>query len=90
MDIRIPNGTPVIALDDGVIAKAYNAPSGVTAGWQVTLRSADNAWFYGHLKTITVRAGQRVRKGQVIGTSGSANGVPHLHIGQQVGRPRFQ
>lgn len=90
LDIRIPNGTPVLALDDGVIAKTYNAPSGVTAGWQVTLRSADNAWFYGHLKTITVRAGQRVRKGQVIGTSGSANGVPHLHIGQQRGRPRFQ
>ena len=85
LDIRIPNGTPVIALDDGVIAKTYNAPSGVTAGWQVTLRSADNAWFYGHLKTITVRAGERVRKGQMIGTSGSANGVPHLHIGQQVG-----
>jgi murein DD-endopeptidase MepM/ murein hydrolase activator NlpD len=90
LDIRVPNGTPVIAVDDGVIVKTYKAPSGVTAGWQVTLRSADNAWFYGHLNTIGVRPGQRVRKGQTIGTSGSANGVPHLHIGQQVGRPRFQ
>ena len=90
LDIRIPNGTPVIALDDGVIVKTFKSPSGVTAGWQVTLRSADNAWFYGHLTTVSVRAGDRVRKGQTIGTSGSANGVPHLHIGQQVGRPRFQ
>jgi murein DD-endopeptidase MepM/ murein hydrolase activator NlpD len=90
LDIRIPNGTPVFALDDGVIVKTFKSPSGVTAGWQVTLRSSDNAWFYGHLTTVTVRAGERVRKGQTIGTSGSANGVPHLHIGQQVGRPRFQ
>jgi murein DD-endopeptidase MepM/ murein hydrolase activator NlpD len=90
LDIRIPNGTPVIALDDGVIVKTFNSPSGVTAGWQVTLRGSDNAWFYGHLTTVSVRAGERVRKGQTIGTSGSANGVPHLHIGQQAGRPRFQ
>ena len=85
LDIRIPNGTPVIALADGVIVKTYKAPSGVTAGWQVTLRGASNAWFYGHLTTVTVTAGDRVRKGQTIGTSGSANGVPHLHIGQQFG-----
>jgi murein DD-endopeptidase MepM/ murein hydrolase activator NlpD len=90
LDIRIPNGTPVFALDDGVIVKTFKSPSGVTAGWQVTLRGSGNAWFYGHLTTVSVRAGERVRKGQTIGTSGSANGVPHLHIGQQVGRPHFQ
>jgi murein DD-endopeptidase MepM/ murein hydrolase activator NlpD len=90
VDLRVPEGTAVLALDDGVIVKTFKSPSGVTAGWQVTLRSADNAWFYGHLKTVSVRAGERVRKGQTIGTSGSANGVPHLHLGQQHGTPRFQ
>jgi murein DD-endopeptidase MepM/ murein hydrolase activator NlpD len=90
LDIRIPNGTPVLALDDGVIVKTFKSPSGVTAGWQVTLRGAKNAWFYGHLLTVGVKAGDHVRKGQTIGTSGSANGVPHLHIGQQFGTPRFQ
>ena len=89
VDIRIPNGTPVIALADGVIVKTYKAASGVTAGWQVTLRGASNAWFYGHLTTVSVKAGDHVRKGQTIGTSGSANGVPHLHIGQQFGTPDF-
>jgi murein DD-endopeptidase MepM/ murein hydrolase activator NlpD len=89
LDIRIPIGTPVLALADGVIAKTYRAPSGVTAGWQVTLRGTGNAWFYGHLSTVSVKAGDRVRKGQAIGTSGSANGVPHLHIGQQSGTPDF-
>jgi murein DD-endopeptidase MepM/ murein hydrolase activator NlpD len=90
LDIAVPNGTAVLALADGEIVKTYKSPTGVTAGWQLTLRAADNAWFYGHLTTVTVHAGQRVRKGQTIGTSGSANGVAHLHIGQQVGRPRFQ
>jgi murein DD-endopeptidase MepM/ murein hydrolase activator NlpD len=89
VDLRIPEGTGVLALDDGVIVKTFKSPTGVTAGWQVTLRSAGNAWFYGHLKTVSVRAGERVRKGQIIGTSGSANGVPHLHLGQQNGTPRF-
>jgi murein DD-endopeptidase MepM/ murein hydrolase activator NlpD len=88
-DIRVPVGTPVIALADGVIVKTFRSPSGQTAGWQVTLRGASNAWFYGHLSTVSVKAGDRVRKGQTIGTSGSANGVPHLHIGQQFGRPDF-
>ena len=55
----------------------------------MTLRGASNAWFYGHLSTVSVKAGDRVRKGQTIGTSGSANGVPHLHIGQQSGTPDF-
>jgi murein DD-endopeptidase MepM/ murein hydrolase activator NlpD len=89
LDIRIPNGTPVIALADGVIVKTFKSPSGRTAGWQVTLRGASNAWFYGHLSTVSVKAGDRVRRGQAIGTSGSANGVPHLHIGQQFGTPDF-
>jgi murein DD-endopeptidase MepM/ murein hydrolase activator NlpD len=89
LDIRVAVGTPVIALADGVIVKTYKAPAGVTAGWQVTLRGASNAWFYGHLSTVRVKAGDRVRKGQTIGTSGSANGVPHLHIGQQSGTPDF-
>jgi len=89
LDIRVPDGTPVIALADGEIVKTYEAPSGQTAGWQVTLRGASNAWFYGHLTTVSVKAGDHVRKGQTIGTSGSANGVPHLHIGQQFGTPDF-
>jgi murein DD-endopeptidase MepM/ murein hydrolase activator NlpD len=90
LDIAVPEGTAVLALADGVIEKTYNSPSGVTAGWQVTLRAVDNAWFYGHLKTVRVQAGQRVLRGQTIGTSGSANGVAHLHLGQQTGTPHFQ
>jgi murein DD-endopeptidase MepM/ murein hydrolase activator NlpD len=90
LDIAVPVGTPVIALADGVIVKTFKSASGVTAGWQVTLRGASNAWFYGHLTTVRVKAGDHVRKGQTIGTSGSANGVAHLHIGQQFGTPNFK
>jgi murein DD-endopeptidase MepM/ murein hydrolase activator NlpD len=33
-----------------------------------------------HLSKIIVRPGQKVKAGQVIGYSGSANGVAHLHM----------
>ena len=42
---RHPDGTPVIVLYDGVIAKAYNAV-GATRGWQAAA-SVDNAGLYG-------------------------------------------
>lgn len=90
LDVRVPNGTPVLAVSDGVIAKRAGSYSGGSSrfdGYQLTLQGSGNAWFYTHLMAANVRQGARVRKGQVIGLSGSANGVPHLHIGQQRGNP---
>jgi hypothetical protein len=34
-----------------------------------------------------VRAGQRVRRGQRIGLSGEAKGVPHVHFAEDRGDP---
>lgn len=90
LDIRVPNGTPVLAVAAGTIVKRAGGYSGGSSrfdGYQLTLQGAGNAWFYTHLMSATVRQGSRVRKGQVIGLSGSANGVAHLHIGQQTGNP---
>ena len=36
----------------------------------------------------SVKVGDRVHRGDVIGTSGSANGVAHLHLGVKQGDPR--
>jgi murein DD-endopeptidase MepM/ murein hydrolase activator NlpD len=90
VDVSVPVGTPVRAVEDGVITKTGGqaGSSGRFAGFSVTFGSKHNDYFYTHLKRRTVKPGQRVKKGQIIGYSGSANGVAHLHFGQRKGDPR--
>jgi murein DD-endopeptidase MepM/ murein hydrolase activator NlpD len=91
VDIAVPEGTPVYATADGVITKAGSlgaAKGSRFAGERVQLDGHHNSWWYGHLSKLTVKQGQKVRRGQLLGYSGSANGVEHLHLGQQRGDPR--
>lgn len=78
IDIAAPYGTPVVATASGVV---------VFAGWEgalgqvVTIDHGAYETRYGHNARIAVRAGQRVRKGQVIayvGNTGRSTG-PHVH-----------
>lgn len=92
IDISVPDGTPVIATQDGTIGKVYARtldPSSQFAGYQVHLGAGNNEWFYTHLSRLAkgIGAGTKVKKGQVIGYSGSANGAPHLHLGVKNGNP---
>lgn len=91
-DIAMPTGTPIYAVADGVIGSQIgpltSSSSSRFAGNRVHLKIAGNELYYAHLSRLAVKAGQRVRKGQVIGYSGSANGVQHLHLGVQKGDPR--
>jgi murein DD-endopeptidase MepM/ murein hydrolase activator NlpD len=92
LDIATPIGTPVRAVADGRICGscgfgANSSASPQLAGQRLTLTTADNAVYYAHLSHITVDPGETVRRGQIIGYSGSANGVAHLHVAVQHGRP---
>jgi murein DD-endopeptidase MepM/ murein hydrolase activator NlpD len=90
VDLGVPEGTRMIALDDGLVVKVRHHPPrvGRFAGDQITIRGDHgNSYFYAH-GASSVRVGQRVRRGQTIGTSGSANGVAHLHFGIEHGDPR--
>ena len=91
VDIAVPVGTPMVALQNGTIVKVVRHPqgSGRFAGDQITVRGANgNEYFYAH-GVAHVKAGQKIQKGQVLGTTGSANGVAHLHFGQMKGDPRM-
>lgn len=89
VDIAGPRGTPVYAVADGSITKVSIAPEGGRiSGSSITLTTGGNAYFYTHLSRVTVKSGQKVSKGQKIGESGVANGVGHLHFGQQHGNPQ--
>jgi murein DD-endopeptidase MepM/ murein hydrolase activator NlpD len=81
INIAAPKGTPVLAADDGVVAYAGNELRGF--GNLVLLKHADG-WVtaYAHCDTITVRRGERVKRGQPIGTVGATGSVdePQLHF----------
>ena len=84
IDIHARKGTPVVAVSDGVIVEKANTLIGGKTLW---LKSANYGWkaYYAHLDKQLVKEGQRVRKGQVIGTvgnTGNARTTPaHLHFG---------
>ncbi|RYY89677.1 MAG: M23 family metallopeptidase [Chitinophagaceae bacterium] len=84
IDIHARKGTPVVALADGIITERDHTPIGGKTLW---LRPSGSSWtaYYAHLDKQYVREGQRVRKGQVIGTvgnTGNARTTPaHLHFG---------
>lgn len=95
IDISLKKGTPIYAVSDGVVVnpgtvgKGAGSGSGRFDGFKMTLKGGNNSWWYGHLDKMLVKAGQRVHRGQLIGYSGVANGVPHLHFGQMHGNPRY-
>jgi murein DD-endopeptidase MepM/ murein hydrolase activator NlpD len=90
VDIAVKRGTAARAMANGVIVKvrgSYHGGSSRFDGFQVTIRTKHNRHFYTHLSSANVRAGQHVRAGQIIGRTGAANGVAHLHLGVQHGNP---
>jgi murein DD-endopeptidase MepM/ murein hydrolase activator NlpD len=91
IDIAVPASTGVLAVDDGTVERtggsAPHRGGGVIGGYGVTLRTADNAYFYAHMTRVLVQPGQHVTDGQLLGESGYANGIDHLHIGVQHGDP---
>ena len=91
IDIAVATGTGVLAVDDGTVERtggpAPHRGGGVIGGYSVTLRTADNAYFYAHLTRVVVHPGERVVAGQALGESGYANGVEHLHLGVRQGDP---
>lgn len=93
VDIGVPMGTTVLAVADGTITKLGGHWDGTGQsnpnGYNITLKTADNTWFYTHLRArdSSLRVGSQVSKGQALGESGAANNVAHLHIASQNGDP---
>ena len=80
MDFTAATGTPIFATGDGVVARADNNVSGY--GNHIVLRHGFGyETLYGHLSKYNCRAGQKVRRGDIIGYVGSTgrSEAPHLH-----------
>lgn len=80
MDFSAKTGTPIFATGDGVVQKADNTASGY-GNHIVISHGFGYQTLYGHLSKYKVRAGQRVKRGDIIGYVGSTgrSEAPHLH-----------
>jgi murein DD-endopeptidase MepM/ murein hydrolase activator NlpD len=80
MDFTAKTGTPIFATGDGVVARADNTVSGF--GNHIVIRHGFGyETLYGHLSKYKSKAGQRVKRGDIIGFVGSTGRSegPHLH-----------
>ena len=80
MDFTSKTGTPIYATGDGVVAKADNTVSGY--GNHIVIRHGFGyETLYAHLSKYKCKAGQRVKRGDIIGLVGSTGRSegPHLH-----------
>ena len=81
INLAVPEGTPVKAADDGVVAYAGNELKGY--GNLVLVRHSNGfVTAYAHASEILVKRGDSVKRGQVIAKSGQTGSVtsPQLHF----------
>jgi len=81
LDIAAPEGTPIVAVDEGEILKAYWNTDGYGGLVIVGHPSGFETW-YGHLESFNVAKGDQVKRGEEIGLMGSTgfSTGPHLHF----------
>ncbi|HEX7185907.1 MAG TPA: M23 family metallopeptidase [Thermoanaerobaculia bacterium] len=87
IDLSAPVGTPIHASADGVVVFAGQYPVSRGPAWSrfgnlVALRHGEEfVTLYGHCAEIRVRAGQKVSRGDVLGTVGNTgwSASPHVH-----------
>jgi len=81
IDVAVPQGTSVMAAENGVVAYAGNELKGY--GNLVLVRHANN-WVsaYANNKELLVKRGDKVRRGQIIAKAGATGAVsqPQVHF----------
>ena len=85
IDIMAPRGTPVLAVEDGRIAKLFDSKPGGLTIYQFD-PTEKFAYYYAHLDKYApdLAEGRQVKRGEVIGYVGSTGNAsaaaPHLHF----------
>ncbi len=85
LDIIVPQGTPVYAVADGTIRPGFGVSESKNPkleGLRFHLNTGDNNYYYAHLSQFApnIDIGSKVHRGDLLGYSGVADGVPHLHF----------
>jgi peptidoglycan LD-endopeptidase LytH len=85
IDIMAPRNTPIVAVEDGTIARLFDSKAGGNTVYQFD-PATRYVYYYAHLERYAggLKEGDVVRRGQLLGyagTSGNASkDAPHLHF----------
>jgi murein DD-endopeptidase MepM/ murein hydrolase activator NlpD len=85
IDIMTPRNTPIVAVEDGTIAKLFESKAGGTTVYQFD-PTTRYVYYYAHLERYAdgLKEGTHVQRGQVLGYAGTsgnaAKDAPHLHF----------
>ena len=90
LDLGTAFGTPVYAAFGGTIGNQFgslNSNNPLMAGLRLHLLGGNDELYYQHLSKFApgIKPGVKVKPGQLLGYTGRANGVDHLHIGDRTG-----
>ena len=81
INVAVPEGTPIKAAEDGVVAYAGNELKGY--GNLVLVRHSNGfVTAYAHASELSVKKGETIKRGQVLGKAGATGNVssPQLHF----------
>ena len=81
INVAVPEGTPIKAAEDGVVAYAGSELKGY--GNLVLVRHSNGfVTAYAHASELNVKKGETIKRGQVIGKAGATGNVasPQLHF----------
>jgi murein DD-endopeptidase MepM/ murein hydrolase activator NlpD len=85
LDILAPRNTPIVAVEDGTVAKLFNSKAGGITLYQFD-PGQQYCYYYAHLERYAdgIKEGDHISRGQVlgyVGTTGNApKDTPHLHF----------
>ena len=90
LDLSAPIGTPIYATADGVVTFAGRYPISQSVNWWrfgnvVTINHANRfVTIYAHCDEVKVKAGERVKQGQVIATVGNTGWSTNAHLHYEI------
>ena len=90
LDLSAPTGTPIYATADGTVSFAGRYPLRDSVAWWrfgnvVVVNHSDRfITIYGHCDSVKVKAGQKIRQGEIVATVGSTGWSTNSHLHYEV------
>lgn len=84
IDLATPENTILRSINDGVVSRVFDGSGLIGKGVAVAMPNGVSE-IYGHMNKVSVKVGDHVREGQIIGLSGNTGNstAAHLHFGLQ-------